>query len=47
MRGKNTTLAIIVFMLIAGGVMMYFVPDYDSTGDDQQAQTELTPTAVK
>ncbi len=47
MRGKNATLAVVVLMLIAGGMAMYFVPDYDSTGDDQQAQTELSPSTVK
>ncbi len=47
MRGKNTTLAIIVFLLIAGTVAIHYVPDVDSTGDDQQAQTELAPSTVK
>ncbi len=47
MRGKNTTLAIIVFLLIAGSVALRYVPDVDVTGDDQQAQTEVSPSTVK
>jgi hypothetical protein len=38
MRGKKTTLAIIVLLLIAGGTFNYYMPDYDAVADDEQTQ---------
>jgi hypothetical protein len=43
MRGKKTAFAFIVFMLVAGGAMLYYVPNVDSIADpDQQAQSQVT-----
>jgi hypothetical protein len=43
MRGKKVAFAFIVFMLMAGGALIYYQPNLDSTaGLDQQAQTHLT-----
>lgn len=43
MRGKKVAFAFIVFMLMVGGALIYYVPDMDSiTGAGQQAQTHLT-----
>ena len=49
MRGKKTTLAIIVLLLIAGGMFNHYMPDYDVTAvDDEQTQvTEGAATNVK
>jgi hypothetical protein len=39
MRGKKTALAIIVLLLIAGGIFNHYMPDYDVTAvDDEQTQ---------
>ena len=45
MRGKKTALAIIVVLLIAGGVLNHYVPDYDVTAADDQ-QTQVTEGAA-
>jgi hypothetical protein len=45
MRGKKTALAIIVMLLIAGGVFNHYVPDYDVTAADDE-QTQVTEGAA-
>jgi hypothetical protein len=48
MRGKKTALAIIVMLLIAGGVLNHYLPDYDVVADDEQTQvTDGGATNVK
>ena len=49
MRGKKTALAIIFLMLIAGGALNVYMPDYDiAAADDAQTQvTEGAGTTVK
>lgn len=45
MRGKKTALAIIVLLLIAGGTLNYYMPDYDVTAADDE-QTQVTEGAA-
>jgi predicted small lipoprotein YifL len=48
MRGKKTALAIIVLILIAGGTLNIYMPDYDVVADDEQTQvTEGAGANVK
>jgi len=49
MRGKKTALAIIVLILIAGGTLNIYMPDYDvMAADDEQTQvTEGAAANVK
>jgi hypothetical protein len=42
MRGKRTTLAIIVAILLAGGALNYFVPDSDSLDPVDLMHARLT-----
>lgn len=42
MRGRKVVFAFIVMMLVAGGAVMYYVPDLDSVLGPDQAQTQLT-----
>ena len=44
MRGKKTALAIITLLLIAGGILNHYMPDYDVTAADDE-QTQVTEGA--